>query len=893
MTDRQLTPHQAPVDNVKALPVLPPGQIIGRNRELASMYAAIKAGTSIYLAGAPGVGKSALAAVLASGYIGSKRGGVIWLHVTEDDLILLTARIGRALGADTYAPSSAALPLITDKARSKIKQDHPLIVLEGLIDSDAAREFVRQVAADTPVILIDERPVPGRWTPFEVMSLNATDRAALFRYYAGQTEARTEEDITALVNVLGGLPLTLEIAARHTALEKLTPGELVAQLPSLPGFDPHEAIMALVFKRLSPPAQGVLLSLSASFTGGASLELLTALTRMPAPNALNLARSLAGRGLLREHLHYGQPYFRLHELSARYGRGVLRSYGHLAGMEKRMIQVLGEYVERHAKNTPADLDRLAAEIENITAVAASAVDIGEGEAAGRLVASLEVRVSGFVSERGFRPEVDQLKKLLTLLQPTAPVSPVKGTDTQEVAATILIPEPIEEDSQATPVIPLPAYEVPRVALEMTQPSHKAVETQPVTPVSLSEASPEEIMDAPPLPPTPPNFVPAHAERELVEDPSEADTERMMTPEETVITSVITEAIPEPPTMPEDTQRPTDHSLPTLQAQLQDARDDRDALREAAILHAMGKYYIEQGDLPQASETFTNALDRYQASEDEEGSVAVLEALTALNLQMGNYAAAVDYAQPGISAAAKLNDRTREGRLRLLMAEATAAKGGSAIDAYTQAVEALRRTEDWALIGGALAKLGSAYRDAGRESEAIMMFEQAAVIFHKEGMLAEETDVFMGIGDAHEDIRAWDKAQTAFERAVFLSRERFHRRSEALGLGALARVHYLQTNNAGAADHYRQALHLAYELEDVPLQVTFARELGRLLLDDTDTLSQAAALLREAVEKAPEDDTAKRLLHRAEQRLERIGAAGMTIPSSEESNRDFAAKGYLV
>src|SRR5512138_687125 len=97
---KSFTPHGAPIRNAKLLPVQPPGQVIGRNRELGSMHAALKVGTSVLLSGPSGIGKTALAAVLATAYTASNPGGVLWFSVVEDDFELLLARVGRAYGVN-------------------------------------------------------------------------------------------------------------------------------------------------------------------------------------------------------------------------------------------------------------------------------------------------------------------------------------------------------------------------------------------------------------------------------------------------------------------------------------------------------------------------------------------------------------------------------------------------------------------------------------------------------------------------------------------------------------------------------------------------------------------------------------------------------------------------
>src|SRR5215510_6186269 len=100
-TQSQFTFHGAAIRDAKLLPIQPPGQVLGRNNDLKSMHLALKAGSSVFLSGPAGVGKTALASVLAAAYTASNPGGVLWFNCIEDDLRLLLARAGRAFGINS------------------------------------------------------------------------------------------------------------------------------------------------------------------------------------------------------------------------------------------------------------------------------------------------------------------------------------------------------------------------------------------------------------------------------------------------------------------------------------------------------------------------------------------------------------------------------------------------------------------------------------------------------------------------------------------------------------------------------------------------------------------------------------------------------------------------
>src|SRR5258708_15888289 len=267
--ERTFTPHGAPIRDAKLLTVQTPAKIIGRNRELGSMHVTLKIGSSVFLSGVPGIGKSALASVLATAYIASNPGGVLWFNVVEDDLDLLIARTGRAYGVNALASNSEATD-ITDNAtmvRALLQQNHPLIVLDGLIDVDAARDYVRQCATGVPVIILNELAGAGPWTPIELGPLTQDDSIALFKQCSNLSDPLYEPDIEGLSKFLGGIPLAIELAGLQVITDDLMPAELLTALPSSTGQDSQLMMMAVVFKRLPPPVQRMLLLLSALSPG--------------------------------------------------------------------------------------------------------------------------------------------------------------------------------------------------------------------------------------------------------------------------------------------------------------------------------------------------------------------------------------------------------------------------------------------------------------------------------------------------------------------------------------------------------------------------------------------------------------------------------------------------
>jgi tetratricopeptide (TPR) repeat protein len=869
-----LKPYGAPVHDARLLPVQPPGQIIGRDRELVSTHVAVKAGSSVFLAGPSGAGKTALAAVLAAAYIASKPGGVLWLNVPEDDFRHLVARVGRAYGLDTYTAAGGDLSKHSATVRGLLEKNVPLIVLDGMVDLNATRDFIRHCASGIPVIMANEEYGAGPWTPIELGPLSLGDAQALFGYYSGLQDASYQADIEGLCKFLDGYPMTIELAARQAAVDNMMPAEMLTTLPSSTGRDSQQIVMAIIFKRLSSAVQGMLLVLSVAFEGTATAELIGDLGNVPAAQVVPLMRQLVAHGLARESMVYGQATYALHETAQRYAVAWLKNYQRLSGVEQRMLQSVVAYVERHAHDTPADHDRLAAEMGNVLGAAAYATEQQKSEMLEQLISAVEKQAGSFVAARGFQPELEQMKKLMTLLK----------TDTGQMQAVPITGEP-PVDSQATPVVKLTPWTVPTTTPEMPagQATRHASSFGEETQVSDATEG-RELFEA-------------GAVTQASQPAAVSEKTQLATPIRAAVTQPVSvqvdKTIQEPPHSPEDTQSPTLFSLPTLQAQLNEARAANDTARLGPLYQTIGKYYVDHDKPAQALEQYKQALDSFTATNDRDGLAATLEALSALASSAGDFEGAIQYASQGVEMAGQSGDPGRRGRLQLALADAQMAHGDSALDAYTQAVESLRSTEDWPTIGLALGKLGDAYLAQDKPQEALMILEQALVIFHRENRRDQELKTLLQMAGAHSKRQEWPQAQTDYERALFLARECFDRSGEALCLAALGNVSKMQGQRDAALICYRQALHLAYLIEEKPLQARYALDLGSLLVDDPRMLNLAVQLLRESSAQNPDDDEVKRLLSRADKRLERMSAAGMPLPPPEAENRDYAAQAYIV
>jgi len=746
--EKTFPPHREPIREARLLPVHAPAQVIGRNRELAAINAHLKQGGCALLTGAEGLGKTALAAVLATAYSHTQPGGVLWLDVVEDDAAYLMARLGRAYGIDTYATDAQGRSQAAERLRAVLTAEKPLIILDGRLYLAAVAEVLSLCAPNVPTVLTNAKRGHGAWQTFALEPLAPSEAQALLRLYAGISDSNAHKaDLDALIQRLDGSPLTLELLGRLVATDGMTPAELRKALEYTESRQAQQAVLTLTFKQLSAPLQGLLLVLATTFTGSATVPFLSLASRVPPPQVISLMRTLVARGLVREAFVHHQSVFSVHETVQRYALTYLRNNKRLEPLEQRALSAALSYATASSERA-----HLAAELDNLLGAAAYATAQGDAQALATLKAALAP-----LGAYGFRPELDMLDQLAARLHGTA--EPLAETQTAQVAVTA--------ETQPSGATTQPHLEEPPIAETDATPVVQPLWPNAHISAAQSAVSPHTL---PELPPTDP-ALPVAAKAPLIVDEDESE------------------------------------------------QSDRLPLRPAAPTTA----------------------------ESARGRALLAEA-------------------------AQLSDP--EAKLAQL----------------SRATEQLRADEDWLGAGQALEQLGAHYLALGKPNEAILMFEQAAAIFHRYAQLAAERNALAQIGHAYAAMNQPQRAAEYYNRALFLAHESQDRQAELEALMQLAESHHLLRDCDAAARYYRRALHLAYQRGDQALQGRLALALGALLLDDVRTLCQAAQLLEEAEACLPERAEPKRLLKRARARLQRWQNANLPLAPACD-NREFAAQAY--
>ncbi|WP_250000604.1 helix-turn-helix domain-containing protein [Actinoplanes sp. M2I2] len=345
--------------------VLPPGDLIGRDDDLAELAAQLGARDGprgITLVGLAGVGKTSVASAAAHGAAAAYPGGVAGIVVTDNctvgemlGSVAAEFGVGRPDDLPARFGGRAALVFVDAVERSP---DATAEMLAHLLDRLPTLRFL--ATGRHPVGLSPERVWPlGPLTapPLEVASnrpdLARYPAAALFLQRLAQVRrAEPEPDeiaaVPALVHRLGGLPLAIELAAARgrvlTVPEILDRyGDRVLDLDR-PGSVSLRDAVAASYRLLGPLEQRALRRL-AMFRYRWSIGLAEQLVDEPRTDVVHLLDRLLELGLLS--VRGSRTFrFRLLDVVRDYAAERAAAEGELTDGRRRHARVLADLAEQ-------------------------------------------------------------------------------------------------------------------------------------------------------------------------------------------------------------------------------------------------------------------------------------------------------------------------------------------------------------------------------------------------------------------------------------------------------------------------------------------------------------------------------------------------------------------
>ncbi len=209
-----------------------PRKLFGRDSLKTHIYKALDEGERVLLQGFGGMGKTALAATLASEWIAEGKGAALWLRVgssSDDAAMEALARPfkqSEAIARETGDNKVIVMRQILRQSGAK------LLVLDDCWNGSALFSLMKAVPSDIALI-VTARQRHALDSIIDVGELHPADALALLNNHAKNIDADTV-DADALCKLLGYHAFAIEIAGKILKAQKLSPSELISQIENNP-----------------------------------------------------------------------------------------------------------------------------------------------------------------------------------------------------------------------------------------------------------------------------------------------------------------------------------------------------------------------------------------------------------------------------------------------------------------------------------------------------------------------------------------------------------------------------------------------------------------------------------------------------------------------------------
>ncbi len=382
LLDRQIAYHSA-IHAVYAhtpddLPELPK-TLIGRNDLVNEVQSLLTAGEQVLLHGFGGMGKSAIAAVAASGYMAASTRGVLWVKAGSADADSVFEALARAL--DTQQAISGVTGDARVQAFRRIFAEvNALVVLDDVWNGSALVRLVKALPRQCPLLVTSRFRFPLDEI-IEIGELKPDEAINLLGLHVRRRDFTGDPDARALCELLGNHAFALEIASKTLKVYDMTPGQLLRHIEHAPhdlampanfgeiGRTGIKSLLDASVSALDRNLYDVFLNLGGMFEPSASPNLMArVMGREPAETGAALSE-LEVRGLVNLRRHAALDYYRLHDLAYSYARTMYLNKG--LGFNQ-VIDACRGYCVDHT----GDLDALDVEQSNILEAAEAAHQTG-------------------------------------------------------------------------------------------------------------------------------------------------------------------------------------------------------------------------------------------------------------------------------------------------------------------------------------------------------------------------------------------------------------------------------------------------------------------------------------------------------------------------------------
>ncbi len=916
-----MAPLEAAVTSATALPLRRLGRPVGRDQLLRALLLRLRQSQQLVMHGAPGAGKTTLAATIANVYLQQHSRPVLWLNVDNPPLVELIVRIARANGAldicNDDNPLSQAAGL-----KALLNEHQPLLVLDGEIESPVLAPFVKRCAADSLLVATSSAPLSqGDWRNQPVGNLAESDAVRLFKQKAGIKDDSNDIAIQVIAAQLkhGAFPLAL--AARSMIISRQSPTDFSDTLAeSLESHDdqPVMAALGISFDGLNERLRDLLLFLCATPRGEASVAFLNLLSGIAA-ESIDMSMTILSRLLLVERFQrLGEACYRLHPLAHDFLKDWALERDRLDGLRADIVDSTRDYLDVHGKADDAIM-RLLIEMDGLIATAAWAAQSDDKELASDICETL-APLEGQLAAEGYNYELMRLRAIRDGVdlefEDVPEEEPAPDLDTGDPSDAQAAPDTgddltllDEDDEDDEPPLLVEEAETAASIDEEDDAPEEELAVDDTTFIAIDDKDLKSV-----------NIDQLRTALNVASQNNE--TARQLQILKAIARMQINqgrekEAIATYGDVLEiyENSEDKDGVLETLdmlagllvssqgtsaaieqvklRTALSFAREHEDTPRVLQILEAVGKVQIEQNREAEAVATYNEILAIHEKDEDKAGILQSLDMLAGLLVRSDSAVSALAHVQRGLHLADELEDYEAEMFLQITRGDAHKELGEAsiAVEAYEGALSNARNRDDMQNEALILYKLGMAYLDADEARRAIEMLEDANDRFKLQGKRDMEGQVLRGLGEVNVKLERWSEAVNFHNSALYIAREIDDRAVEAEQLRRLGRILINADKLPEALTRLRQALHVAYEEQNKEDIVGVITDLVSLMMRNLFLSSIADLLITDGLSYDPENRELILLEKEVAAAKERAAARGVALAVVAGSARDYAANAY--
>ncbi len=341
----------------------------------------------VVLHGMAGMGKSALASMIAWTLIEEYPNGVLWVSGGATPIDSICDDVGQQLEDEhMFSLDAAAKP---SRVRYLLGTHDVLVVLDDCWDPDVARGFAQQCLPAGHGLLVTSREKIARLgTLLEIGSLDLGAGVELFRDTSEIRAATAEPEIVQLVRLLGGHPQALVIAGQMCCEEEISTKELLALLGSAgdrvrrlklgnAATNNVWATFDLSYQRLKTEEQIVFRTLGGAWSKSVTPRLMANIVLADEATVDSALRGLVKRALARgEDLPGGLKRYVVHDLLHAFAQGLAGESGlSTQDVWDEWLKAVSQYVDAYCGESIEFHDALDAELGNLLGAATTAADL--------------------------------------------------------------------------------------------------------------------------------------------------------------------------------------------------------------------------------------------------------------------------------------------------------------------------------------------------------------------------------------------------------------------------------------------------------------------------------------------------------------------------------------